>query len=159
MKEEYPTWMHPESLRTANYYDDKQQWHQRVRTAHRAFLFQIVGNYELVIFFLYVPFKMQHLSTYYWNWNTYWNWKTNIHPLHSSVQYLREMRGGKHCCAVWLSHVHPCWTVIQDNYLALFPLNWHILFGVKWIAACSAEQHPKQSNDPLRAEPSGLLSS
>ena len=60
-------WMHPERVAECEHMSD-HWWKQTVRKAHRAFLFQLVGCYELAVFFVYVPFSYQNLQAFYDHW-------------------------------------------------------------------------------------------
>ena len=42
----------------------KQQWHQALRRAFRSYLFQIVGSYEMVGFFIVAPFSNDNLLVF-----------------------------------------------------------------------------------------------
>ena len=60
-------WMHPEKIaRSQN--QNEHKWKQTVRRAHRAFLHQLVGCSELVVFFIYVPFSFQNLKAFQDHW-------------------------------------------------------------------------------------------
>jgi hypothetical protein len=60
-------WMHPETVAQCENQSD-HVWKQTVRRALRAFLFQLVGCYELAVFFVYVPFSFQNLQAFYDHW-------------------------------------------------------------------------------------------
>ena len=67
-KNDYKKWMHPEKLRLSYSYNP-QQWHQVLRTSFRTFLFQLVGCYEMTIFFIVVPFNPDNLDLFQHCWN------------------------------------------------------------------------------------------
>ena len=71
-------WLHPETLDKYRRYTH-HKWRQTVRRAHRAFLHQVVGCYELAVFFLYVPFSFQNLQAFqdHWYSNTDWSGNTD----------------------------------------------------------------------------------
>ena len=60
-------WMHPEKVAECENKSEHQR-KQTVRTAHRAFLHQLVGCYQLAVFFVYVPFSFQNLQAFYNHW-------------------------------------------------------------------------------------------
>ena len=41
-----------------------QQWHQTLRKTFRSHLFQLAGSYEMVVFFIVVPFSNGHLMVF-----------------------------------------------------------------------------------------------
>ena len=62
-KNDYEQWMRPETLdQTWNM--TWQQWHQALRKAFRNHLFQIVGSYEMVVFFIVAPFNNDNLLVF-----------------------------------------------------------------------------------------------
>ena len=62
-KDDYKQWMRPETLeRTWNM--TNQQWHQALRKAFRSYLFQMVGSYEMVVFFIVAPFTNENLCVF-----------------------------------------------------------------------------------------------
>ena len=67
-KNDYMQWMHPEKLRLFYSYTS-QQWHQALRKSFRTFLFQLVGCYEMSIFFIVVPFNPDNLDLFQHCWN------------------------------------------------------------------------------------------
>ena len=50
------------------YEDSNQQWHQRQRRSFRSFLFQIMGCYEMALFFLVAPFAIESLELFKEHW-------------------------------------------------------------------------------------------
>ena len=60
-------WMHPETV-AQNAKQSDHWWNQTVRRAHRVFLHQLVGCYELVVFFVYVLFSFQNLQAFQRHW-------------------------------------------------------------------------------------------
>jgi hypothetical protein len=62
-KNDYEQWMRPETLdQTWNM--TQQQWHQALRKAFRSHLFQMVGSYEIVVFFIVAPFSNDNLLVF-----------------------------------------------------------------------------------------------
>ena len=41
-----------------------QKWHQTLRKAFRSHLFQLVGSFEMVVFFIVAPFSNDHLQVF-----------------------------------------------------------------------------------------------
>ena len=68
-KNDYLFWMHLETL-DRSWGDTHQQWHLRLRKAFRAFLFQMVGCYEMSVFFLVVPFTDFYLQVFRHSWES-----------------------------------------------------------------------------------------
>ena len=62
-KADYERWMRPETLETA-WGQTWQQWHAFLRRAFRSHLFQFVGSYEMVVFFLVAPFNHDNLQIF-----------------------------------------------------------------------------------------------
>ena len=65
----YSEWMRPETMQAFTYdryswKSYKQQWHQYVRSRFRAYLFELVGSYEMAVFFLVVPFNAEYLRIF-----------------------------------------------------------------------------------------------
>ena len=57
-KNDYEQWMRPETLdKTWNM--TWQQWHQHLRRAFRSYIFEFVGSYEMVFFFIVAPFQQR----------------------------------------------------------------------------------------------------
>ena len=62
-KDSYEQWMRPETLdQTWNM--TQQNWHQVLRKAFRAHLFQMVGSFEMAVFFIVAPFSNDHLLVF-----------------------------------------------------------------------------------------------
>ena len=62
-KNDYKRWMRPETLeQTWNM--SPQNWHQTLRKAFRSHLFQFVGSFEMVVFFIVVRFNNDHLLVF-----------------------------------------------------------------------------------------------
>ena len=62
-KDGYEQWMRPETLdQTWNM--TQQNWHQVLRKAFRAHLFQMVGSFEMAVFFIVAPFSNDHLLVF-----------------------------------------------------------------------------------------------
>ena len=59
----YEQWMRPETLQQA-WNMTNQQWHQALRKAFRTYLFQMVGSYEMVVFFIVAPFSNENLLVF-----------------------------------------------------------------------------------------------
>ena len=60
---DYRLWMRPETLRRS--WDlTAQQWHQKLRTAFRSHLFQLMGSFELTVFFIVAPFNNENLEIF-----------------------------------------------------------------------------------------------
>ena len=62
-KNECQQWMCPETL-DQTWTMTQQNWHQALRKAFRSHLFQIVGSYEMVVFFIVAPFSNDHLLVF-----------------------------------------------------------------------------------------------
>ena len=62
-KDDYKQWMRPETLKKS-WWDSEQGWHQTLRKAWRSHLFQMVGCFEMVIYFIVVPFNNDHLLVF-----------------------------------------------------------------------------------------------
>jgi hypothetical protein len=62
-KDNYQQWMRPETL-DQSWTMTPQIWHQALRKALRSHLFQIVGSYEMVVFFIVAPFSNDHLLVF-----------------------------------------------------------------------------------------------
>jgi len=62
-KDNYQQWMRPETLDQSRTLAP-QKWHQRIRTAFRSHLFQIVGSFEMVVFFIVAPFSNENLLVF-----------------------------------------------------------------------------------------------
>jgi hypothetical protein len=62
-KNDYKQWMRPETL-DQTWTMTPQNWHQALRKAFRSHLFQIVGSYEIVVFFIVAPFSNDHLLVF-----------------------------------------------------------------------------------------------
>ena len=62
-KDEYEQWMRPETLEKT-WSMNWTQWHVFLRTALRSHIFQFVGSYEIVIFFIVAPFNNDNLSIF-----------------------------------------------------------------------------------------------
>ena len=69
-KEDYQQWMRPEKLEKT-WSMNPQEWHQFLRRAFRSHLFQFVGSYEMVVFFLVAPFNADNLEIfrYFSDWD------------------------------------------------------------------------------------------
>jgi hypothetical protein len=62
-KNDYKQWMRPERLDKCLQMT-QQQWNQCLRKAFRSHLFQIVGSYEMIVFFIFAPFSNDHLMVF-----------------------------------------------------------------------------------------------
>jgi hypothetical protein len=62
-KNNYQQWMRPETL-DQTWAMTPQKWHQALRKALRSHLFQIVGSYEMVVFFIVAPFSNENLLVF-----------------------------------------------------------------------------------------------
>ena len=62
-KDNYQQWMRPETLDQSRTLAP-QKWHQALRKAFRTHLFQIVGSYEMIVFFIFAPFSNDHLMVF-----------------------------------------------------------------------------------------------
>ena len=62
-KYDYKQWMRPETLQHS-WTLSQQKWQQFLRTRFRSHLFQIVGCYELVVFFIVAPFSNDNLLVF-----------------------------------------------------------------------------------------------
>ena len=62
-KDDYEQWMRPETL-DETWNMTWQQWHQHLRKAFRSYLFQFVGSYDMVIFFIVAPFNNDNLLVF-----------------------------------------------------------------------------------------------
>ena len=60
MENDYEQWMRPGTLNTT-WGMTNQQWHVTLRKAFRSHLFQMVGSYEMAIFFVVAPFNNENL--------------------------------------------------------------------------------------------------
>ena len=63
-KDDYEQWMRPETL-DQTWTMTWQNWHQTLRKAFRSHLFQIVGSFEMVVFFIVAPFSNDHLLVFH----------------------------------------------------------------------------------------------
>ena len=62
-KDAYRQWMRPETL-NRTWRMTGQQWHLFLRKRWRAHLFQIVGSYEMAVFFVVAPFNNENLLVF-----------------------------------------------------------------------------------------------
>ena len=62
-KNDYEQWMRPETL-NKTWGMTNQQWHVTLREAFRSHLFQMVGSYEMAIFFVVAPFNNENLLVF-----------------------------------------------------------------------------------------------
>ena len=62
-KNDYKQWMRPETLHQTRG-KTAQEWHQFLRRAFRTHLFQIVGSYDMTLFFLVAPFNNENLLVF-----------------------------------------------------------------------------------------------
>jgi hypothetical protein len=62
-KNDYKRWMRPETL-DQTWTMRPQIWHQTLRKAFRSHLFQLVGSFEMVVFFIVAPFNNDHLQVF-----------------------------------------------------------------------------------------------
>ena len=62
-KNDYKRWMRPETLAQA-LAPTRHKWQQTLRKAFRSHLFQLVGSFEMVVFFLVAPFSSDHLQVF-----------------------------------------------------------------------------------------------
>ena len=62
-KNDYEQWMRPEKL-DETWNMTRPQWHQHLRKAFRSYIFQFVGSYEMVIFFIVAPFNNDNLLVF-----------------------------------------------------------------------------------------------
>jgi hypothetical protein len=68
-KEDWNSWMHPESIAASWLEDTPQDWHQRLRGAFRTFQFHVIGCTEMTLFFLVAPFTVENLGHFRAAWN------------------------------------------------------------------------------------------
>ena len=62
-KNDYEQWMRPETL-NQTWGMTRQQWQVFLRRAWRTHLFQIVGSYEMALFFVVAPFNNENLLVF-----------------------------------------------------------------------------------------------
>ena len=60
-KLDYEHWMRPEIL-NETWHMTPQKWHQCLRRAFRSHLFQMLGSYEMAVFFIVAPFNNENLK-------------------------------------------------------------------------------------------------
>ena len=85
-KNDYWLWMHPSNI-DESWNDTGNQWQQRCRKAFRTFIFHIIGNYEMVIFFLTAPFTSDNLDLFRRCWEQS---SSNKEVLERSKRLVRE---------------------------------------------------------------------
>ena len=72
--------MRPEAL-NKTWGMTNQQWHVKLRKAFRSHLFQMVGSYEMAIFFVVAPFNNENLLVF-----------RQCHNLEESKDYVRKKK-------------------------------------------------------------------
>jgi hypothetical protein len=95
-KDNYQQWMRPETLDQSRTLAP-QKWHQALRKAFRSHLFQIVGSFEMVVFFIVAPYSNENLLVfrYYVNqvaWEQMRDEDRNGRILELSKAYVRPTR-------------------------------------------------------------------
>ena len=79
-KNNYEQWMRPETL-NHTWEMTRQQWHLFLRKTFRSYLFQMVGSYEMALFFVVAPFNNENLFVF-----------RRCHNLKESKKYVRKRK-------------------------------------------------------------------
>ena len=79
-KNDYKQWMRPETL-NETWGMTHQQWHVFLRKTWRTHLFQMVGSYEMALFFVVAPFNNENLLVF-----------RRCHNLDESKEYVRKRK-------------------------------------------------------------------
>ena len=71
-KDDYMRWMRPEKFEKIRRLNN-QKWGRALRAAHRSYLFQMTGSFEMAMFFIVAPFNNENLAIFRYCTELAWN--------------------------------------------------------------------------------------